>query len=219
MPVKKLDRFKHGRPARVRTLSKTKTAQGSGTTRSRGEAKSWNGISSEAVERATGKSWDQWLKLLDKDKAADLPHKEIALHVRAKYGVGDWWCQMVTVGYEQARGLRVKHQTATGYIANLSKTLPVTMAAAFKAVNDAKQRALWLKDPVTVTKATPNKTVRMVMKDGSRVVVGLWDKSGKSGEAKTAVVFQHEKLKDVGAVEKSKKYWSGAVARLAGVLG
>jgi hypothetical protein len=178
----------------------------------------WNGIGSGAVEKATGKSWAEWFKLLDKDKAAAMPHKEIALHVRAKYGVGDWWCQMVTVGYEQARGLRVKHQTASGYVANLSKTLPVSMAAAFKAVNDARQRAKWLDEAVTITKATPNKSVRMVWPDGSRVAVGIWDKTGKDGTPKAQVVFQHEKLKSVGEVKKSKDFWAKAAERLAGVI-
>lgn len=207
MPVKKMGKkvAKKARPAT--RANKSRPAQ-----------TKWNGISSDAVQKATGKPWTDWIKLLDKDGAAKLPHKEIATHIRGKYGVGDWWCQMVTVGYEQARGLRVKHQTATGYVANLSKTLPVTMAAAFKAVSDAKQRVRWLTDPVTVTKATPNKTVRMVMADGSRVVVGLWDKTGKGGEAKTAVVFQHEKLKDIAAVKKSKAYWADAVQKLATVI-
>lgn len=178
----------------------------------------WGGIGSEAVKRATGKPWSEWIRLLDKDKAAALPHKGIALHIREKYGVGDWWCQMVTVGYEQARGLRVKHQTATGYVANLSRTLPMSMAGAFKAVSDVKQRAKWLSEAVTVTKATPNKTVRMLMPDETRVVVGLWDKTGKSGDAKTQIVFQHEKLKSAAAAKKSKAFWEEAVERLTGFI-
>ncbi len=207
MAVKKMGKkvVKKARPAT--RANKTRPAQ-----------TKWNGISSDAVQKATGKPWTDWIKLLYKDGAAKLPHKEIATHIRAKYGVGDWWCQMVTVGYEQARGLRVKHQTATGYVANLSKTLPVTMVAAFRAITDDKQRAKWLKEPLTITKATPHKSVRIAWEDGSRVAVGLWDKTGKSGEAKTQVVFQHEKLKTVAAVKSSKAFWAKAADRLAKTL-
>lgn len=207
MPVNKM-----GKKVARKTRSAPRAGKGAAAD------KKWNGISSEAVHKATGKPWSEWLQLLDKDDAAKLPHKQIAEHIRAKYAVGDWWCQMVTVGYEQARGLRVKHQTATGYVANLSKTLPVTMAAAFRAITDDKQRAKWLKEPLTITKATPHKSVRIAWEDGSRVAVGLWDKTGKSGEAKTQVVFQHEKLKTVAAVKSSKAFWAKAADRLAKTL-
>ncbi len=207
MPVKKMGK---------KVAKKTRSAS---RARKSAAAAKWNGISSEAVQKATGKPWSEWLELLDKDGVATLPHKDIATHIRAKYGVGDWWCQMVTVGYEQARGLRVKHQTATGYVANLSKTLPVTMAAAFRAITDDKQRAKWLKEPLTISKATPHKSVRIAWEDGSRVAVGLLDKTGKGGEPKTQVVFQHEKLKTVGAVKSSKAFWATAADRLAKTLG
>jgi hypothetical protein len=203
MPVKKMGK---------KAGNKTRSARPSD--KAAGKDAKWNGISSEAVEKATGKPWSEWLKLLDIDGAAKLPHKEIATHIRAEYGVGDWWCQMVTVGYEQARGLRVKHQTATGYIANISRTFPVSMKVAFNAVADEKMRGRWLKEAVTVSKATPSKTVRMVMNDGSRVVVGLSERTGKGGETKTVLAFQHEKLKDADAVKKSKEYWAEALGRL-----
>lgn len=207
----------------ISTMGKRRAASGakagSPSTKKSTVATAWSGISSEAVERATGKTWEQWCALLDKDGAAKIPHKEIALHVRTKYGIGDWWCQMVTVGYEQARGLRVKHQTASGYIANVSKTFAVPMSEAFDAVADAKLRGRWLKEAVTVSKTTPGKSVRMAGKDGSRIVVGFSDKTGKTGQAKTQIVFQHEKLKDAASVAKSKKFWSERLVGLAEVLG
>jgi len=194
--------------------SATRRAGSTGKASTPKSGSAWGGIGAEAVAKATGKNWDQWCKLLDKDGAAKMAHKDIALHVRKKYGIGDWWCQMVTVGYEQARGLRVKHQTASGYVANLSQTLPVTMAAAFRAVSDAGQRAKWLEDPVTVTRATAGKSVRMTMDDGTRVVVGFYDKTRQTG-AKTQVVFQHEKLKNAAAVTKSKTFWAAKFKALA----
>jgi len=179
----------------------------------------WGGISSDAVKKATGKDWSQWCKVLDKDKAAAMPHKDIALHIRKKYDIGDWWCQMVTVGYEQARGLRVKNQAAGGFNASVSRVMAVPITKAFKAVSDAKQRMRWLKEELTVTKATPSKSVRIAWNDGSKVVVGFWDKSCKCGNAKTQIVFQHEKLKSAAAVGRSKKFWTAKMDALAKSIG
>src|SRR5687768_2359813 len=67
-------------------------------------------VSDDAVAKSTGKTWDQWFKLLDKAGCAKMNHKEIVAVV-AKHFDGPWWGQMVTVGYEQARGLRELNQS------------------------------------------------------------------------------------------------------------
>ncbi len=67
------------------------------------------GAGTEAVMRATGRPWSEWLAVLDRAGARAMAHKDIALLLSRKFGVPDWWGQMVTVGYEQARGLRAAH--------------------------------------------------------------------------------------------------------------
>jgi hypothetical protein len=178
----------------------------------------WGGISSAAVEKATGKSWEAWGKALDKDGAASLPHRVIAELVHGKYKVGDWWSQMVTVGYEQARGLRAPHQKADGFSASVSRTLPASMGTVYAAVADARRRAKWLKEAITVTKATPRKSVRITWGDGTKVAVGFWDKTGKSGGRKTQITLQHDKLKNAAAVGKAKKFWAEKLDALGRVL-
>ncbi|HET9469636.1 MAG TPA: hypothetical protein VFO24_00940, partial [Usitatibacter sp.] len=68
------------------------------------------GVGTDAVLRATGRPWSEWLAVLDRAGARTLSHKDIALLLSRKFGVPDWWGQMVTVGYEQARGLRAAGQ-------------------------------------------------------------------------------------------------------------
>lgn len=178
----------------------------------------WGGIRSEAVQRATGRSWDQWCKVLDKDKAASLSHKEIAELVHSKHGVGPWWSQMVTVGYEQARGLRAKHQKPDGFSISASRVFAVAMPVAFRAVNDAGRRAKWMSESVVVTKATPGKSVRMKWPDGSRLVVNFWNKSTPTS-TKTQIVFQHEKLKNATEAASTKAHWALRLDALGRVLG
>src|SRR5262249_726901 len=110
------------------------------------------GIRSEAVRAKTGKGWAGWFAILDKAGAAKWSHKEIAKHVD-ELGCGDWWSQMVTVGYEQARGLRVKHQTAEGFSASGSKTVGVPIAKLYAAWEDPKMRAKWLRDKIEIRRA------------------------------------------------------------------
>jgi hypothetical protein len=64
------------------------------------------GISDAAVQAKTGKTWPEWLALLDRAGARKMNHQEIASYLHDELGCSGWWSQMVTVGYEQARGMR-----------------------------------------------------------------------------------------------------------------
>src|SRR5687767_6681815 len=58
------------------------------------------GRSDDAVRRGTGKGWNEWLRILDSWGATEHPHREIARYLSEEQGVGGWWAQSVTVGYE-----------------------------------------------------------------------------------------------------------------------
>lgn len=184
-------------------------------TKAKAKTDTFAGIGSPAVSAKTGKTWPEWFKILDVDGAAEMTHKEIAVHLHETHGVGPWWCQMVTVGYEQARGRRVKHETPQGYSVSRSATLPVPIEVAFEAWKDAKVRNRWLKEKgLTIRKATAPKSVRITWPDETSVEVNLYSK----GDAKCQVSVQQNKLADAKAVEKMKKYWGEALQRLKEVL-
>src|SRR5882672_3317104 len=94
-------------------------------------------VSDEAVKKATGKDWKQWFSLLDKHGAQKLAHRDIAELLAGKYVDSGWWAQMVTVMYERARGLRELHQTADGFVANVSKTFNSSLDQLYDAWKDA----------------------------------------------------------------------------------
>src|SRR4051812_42123691 len=58
------------------------------------------GMSDDAVSKATGRTWTDWVKVLDAARAAEKPHRAIASYV-SSLGTPSWWSQMVTVGYER----------------------------------------------------------------------------------------------------------------------
>jgi hypothetical protein len=174
------------------------------------------GVGSDAVERATGRAWDEWLKLLDRAGAKAMPHKDIALMLSRKFEVPDWWSQMVTVGYEQARGLRAVNQNANGFAATASRTVGAAVGKLYDAWHDPKVRARWLPDaPVEVKRASDGKSMRMTWTvGGSSVEVGFQSK----GADKSQVAVQHSRLKSAAAVTRQKAYWGDALDRLKALL-
>jgi hypothetical protein len=90
-----------------------------------GKTSTQAGISDDAVRAKTGKDWQGWIDALDKAGARTMSHPEIADLLDKEFGVSPWWTQMVTVGYEQAVGKRVRLQKADGFAVSASKTLDV----------------------------------------------------------------------------------------------
>lgn len=177
----------------------------------------FGGIRSDAVKAKTGKTWKEWLKILDAENAKQMPHKEIAQLLYDKYNVPAWWCQAITVGYEQARGLRAAHQHADGFSANASKTFNAPLSKLYAACADENARAKWIgKKKYTINKATPNKSLRIGWgKDNAtRVDFNLY----ANGALKSRIQLQHERLADADEVATMKTYWKGALEKLAKLI-
>jgi len=97
------------------------------------------GVSDEAVKARTGKGWKEWFAILDKIGARKMSHRDIAEQLYKNYKISGWWSQMVTMGYEQARGLREKYERSGGYYEiSISRTLEVPVSKVFKAWRTGK---------------------------------------------------------------------------------
>jgi hypothetical protein len=181
------------------------------------EARKPGGVSDAAVQKATGRSWAEWLALLDAAGAEGLDHKEIVAQVAAiQPPTGGWWCQMIAVGYEQARGKRALHETATGFQVSASATVGVPLAKLYTAWVDEATRAHWLPDaPLAVRKATVEKTLRLAWNGGaSRADVYFTAR----GPAKSQVTVQHVRLPDAEAGAAQQAYWRERLAALKRLL-
>jgi hypothetical protein len=170
-------------------------------------------ISDDAVAAKTGRNWDQWFAYLDKKGAAGLDHRAIVALLGDS--VGPWWRQMVAVTYEQARGLRGKHEKPSGFEVSASKTIDVPVSALAKAWTDARLRKRWLPEPVEVRKATPEKSVRAKWtKDETPISVSLYAK----GRTKSQITVQHGRLKTAAAGARMQKYWRDRLVDLKEIL-
>src|SRR2546422_741641 len=180
-----------------------------------GDAKSPR-MSDEAVKAKTDKTWKQWFTILDKAGAKKMTHQEIVKHLSTQQGVGPWWQQMVTVTYEQQRGLRGKHERPDGYQVSVSRTVSAPLVELYKAFGNEKTRSQWLQaDGLVERTATANKSMRVTWNDHkTSLEINFYPK----GEAKSQVVLQHSKLPDAKAAAKVKKYWGEALDRLRALL-
>ncbi|HXS52300.1 MAG TPA: hypothetical protein VN782_07205 [Usitatibacter sp.] len=174
------------------------------------------GVGTDAVMRATGRPWSEWLTVLDRAGARGMAHKDIAMLLSRKFGVPDWWGQMVTVGYEQARGLREAGERADGFAATASRTVDAPVARLFDAWHDAQSRARWLLDaPVEVRRTVDGKSMRMTWSaGGSSVAVSFQSR----GPGRSQVAVEHARLKNAAAARTQKAFWAAALDRLKALL-
>src|SRR4030095_15173128 len=173
-------------------------------------------MSDAAVKAKTGKTWSQWFSILDKAGAKEMNHKQIVAYLVKHHDVGLWWQQMVTVTYEQARGLRAKHQRPDGYSISRSKTLSVPIGAAYKAWSDAELRARWLgSNKLTVRRAAANRSMRITWIDGKTDVQTMFY---PKGHRTSEITVEHNKLPDAKSGEKMKEYWGQRLDQLQALL-
>jgi hypothetical protein len=174
------------------------------------------GVSDATVQRATGKSWDEWFALLDAWQGTTHNHTEIARHVHETYGIDGWWAQSVTVGYERARGMRALHERPDGFSMNASKTFPVPVERLFAAFVEQDERERWLEGIELRNRTSqPNKSARFdVLPEDGRLAVTFVSK----GPHKAAAQLQQERLTSAEEVARWKALWKEQLAHLAACL-
>lgn len=172
-------------------------------------------IGDQTVRARTGKGWGQWFAILDRAGAGAKNHQEIVALLTSRYQLGSWWRQTITVTYEQARGLRRRHQKSDGFEITRSKVIPASLVTLYRAWTDGRQRARWLSGArFRVSTATRGKSLRLVCEDGTRVDVGFTSK----GPGKSHVGVRHRKLPTAAEASQAKRYWTERLAVLAAVL-
>lgn len=173
-------------------------------------------VSDPKVGEATGRSWDQWFSILDRWGAADKKHRDVAKFLVEQHDVGTWWAQSITVGYERARGMRLKYQHADGFSVSATKTIAVPVDVLFDAFVNPRSRKRWLRDgTMSLRTSQPGRSARFDWGDGStRVNVGFTAKDA----SKSSVSVAHERLTDADEAESAKALWKQRLADLKSFL-
>ncbi len=167
-------------------------------------------ISDEAVKDKTGKSWKEWFSVLDRLGAAKMKHSGIAALLYDELGCPGWWNQMVANQYEQARGLRKKHEMPDGYQVGASKTYNAPISALYRSFSDGRARSGWLEgDRMEITTKRRDRSIRARW-GKTRVDANFYPK----GPGKSMVSLGHNKLKDAREANRMKAFWKKALASL-----
>jgi hypothetical protein len=172
-------------------------------------------ISSEAIEAATGHSWEAWLAYFESADAADKSHQEIVALADA-FGAEPWWRQMVAIAYEQHLGRRVRGQRGDGSFAvSASKTLAGSvddsLARWIEVVGSPKVISGVAVESGPETSSTEKwRYWRCTLADGSRVAVNISLKA----PGKAVVAVQHERLESEDLGEPWRAYWRSVLKEL-----
>jgi hypothetical protein len=171
----------------------------------------------DGVRRATGRARHEWFALLDEWGAGGRQYREIADWLTREHALSNWWAQKLIVEYEQARGLRDPGVRPDGtFEVSASKTVVAPIERLFEAVVDAELRDHWLPGVALRERTSqPPRSVRFDLNEGqTRIAVTF----ATSGDARTQVAVQHERLPDVRSAEEMKAYWRVRLAALKGLM-
>ncbi|MBN9239047.1 MAG: hypothetical protein BGO97_05110 [Micrococcales bacterium 70-64] len=172
----------------------------------------------EGIERATGRSWADWVAWLDGIGAAGLDHHAIATALLTELeGMVDnlgWYAQMTAVAYEQHIGRRVPGQQPDGtFRLSVSKAtamrMPDLMSAwtAF-AATDPEVLALLAAEPRV---SGTERRIAWRAKGADDTVITVISEPKPSGTA--TLVVQHGGLPSPAASADTRLVWVAAVER------
>ncbi|MEU4365671.1 hypothetical protein [Promicromonospora sp. NPDC023987] len=177
----------------------------------------------QAVERATGRGWDDWLAYLTGIGAPELTHHEIASAVLGeldgKIDNPGWWAQSTAVAYEQHIGRRVPGQRPDGtFQTSVSRSTTLGMDDLMRAwsefaAGDADVVALIVGE-VRVSGTEKRITWRAKGYEGESVIVISEPK--KDGAA--SLVVQHLGSPTPERNDEVKEQWRAIVSRFVAGL-
>jgi hypothetical protein len=171
-------------------------------------------IGSGAVQRATTRTWEEWVVTLDAEGMQGKTHRDVVHHLVTRHELTPWWAQMVCVGYEQARAPRAAPETPSGIEISVQRTLDASASDIFRAFNDPTRRQWSAVPDYLVRTAVAPRSLRIGMPDGSIVRVVI----ERKGNTRCAVAVQHGQLADIAAADRAREQWRDSLARLAGLL-
>lgn len=192
-----------------------------------------NAVTDEALIKATGRSWDDWERVLETCGAAELKHGQIVGLLEGLLK-DQWWRQTVAVEYARRKGLRAVGETAsTGFQIGVRRTVPLALDDAWRLVTSPKGVRAWLGDTpglawekgAAYTAADGAWGEVRVVKEGSHVRVtrlALGEKRASTIQVRvipastgTTISFHEEHLPDAEAREERRGHYEAVLDRFA----
>ena len=171
------------------------------------------------LERASGRSWPEWVAHFEANDAKSLDHAQIAKLARDFMPDGvknpDWWAQGAAIAYEHQVGMRVPGQAHDGtFRVSVSRTLPIDRDAAIALWVDTYGDRDQLGHAVSGlrTSRTDKRSFARFSLDGAgKVEIAATPKADK-----TSLAVNHTGLAEGVRLEEWRAHWKGLLADLHG---
>ncbi|HJX78002.1 hypothetical protein [Glutamicibacter sp.] len=173
----------------------------------------------EAIIKATGKPWEQWVEQIESAGAKELSHKPLASMIYqlmpADLENPGWWAQSVAIAYEQHIGRRVPGQASDGsFKGSVSTTLNTDLEGALQSwVGSVAEFSEFigaqLASEPAVSGSEKWRYWRAQFSDGSCVSVNITMKGNKA-----SVSAGHAKLANPQDLEGWKSFWRQILATI-----
>jgi hypothetical protein len=165
-------------------------------------------LASDAVIRAaTGRTWAQWFRLLDRFDVAGAGHSATVRHLADEHACPRWWRQRIAEAHAESRGLQAP--ASRTHSANTSRTLSVSVEDLYRAWL-GRAPAKWLHSKFKVQRANEYNSLRLDWPDHTTVEIYFWAK----GERRSQVNVMHRQLASASEVAQKKSFWATALDKL-----
>jgi hypothetical protein len=163
------------------------------------------------IKAATGRSWAQWFRLLDRFDVAEAGHSATVRHLADEHDCPRWWRQRIAGAYAEARGLL--SPPARSLAANTSRTLSVSIDDLYRAWQ-GRAPGKWLQTKFKVHRANANRSLRLDWPDQHQrrdLLLG-------QGRAPQPGQRHAPPARDAAEVAAKKAFWSDALDKLQAIL-
>jgi uncharacterized protein YndB with AHSA1/START domain len=194
-------------------------------------------VTNEAAKKATGKSLDEWYKLIDAAGGTGLGRRKVNVLLYTDHKVDAWWSTTIAVEYERRHDLKKRDGLYEGYFICSTKTIAAPLDRVYKAWTDKAQLAKWFGggaradvqegggfetkdgDRGSYLRVRENKDLRFSYERSgftapTQVDVVFEDK----GKGKCGVLVNHTRLQTRGEADGVRAGWAAALDRLKSLM-
>lgn len=171
----------------------------------------------EALQKTTGKNWQEWIACLEEWGAKERSYLEISRYLSDEFGLNDWWSQGITVGYERKTVRRSVGKLSAGvFSAGIDTTINASIELTHSTIVDGLLRHQWLDG--SVVRLRTSLAPKFARFDDYEAKVIIVFTLTKEGDENCQVQLQADTFTSTEAGEEWKAAWEPRLAQLAQYL-
>jgi len=192
--------------------------------------------SDESVKSATGRTWQEWFKLIDERGGPPLGRRKIGLILYDEFKVDTAWGAAINIEYEAARGIVEKDGRPKGFMICATKTVGVPVSRAYQAFTSARELECWFGagsaiefeeggrfvnsdgDCGTLTRIRTDKAIRFTWEQPRHTPGTVVEVTFQPKGDRCVVMVAHDRIRTRAEADDLRATWSAALDTLKGHL-